>query len=570
MVDSTEAPGGRGRPCSGSAGGPILNSVNLEEGDDAGHPARHVPDAGPRVRRGRGLHLHRRGGPGPHGRVEAAGGHAPSTTSPSSATGSRPQDLLFDPLVLPLSTGMEESRRDGIETIEGIRRIKAELPGVYTIVGLSNVSFGLNPAARQVLNSVFLHECVEAGLDAAIVHALEDPARCPRSTSGPARSASTSSTTAARDGYDPLPGAARPLRGRLGRRRRHRGPHATGRSSAASSSASSTATATASRTTSTRRSAAGHGAARHRQRLPAGRHEDGRRAVRLRRDAAALRAAVGRDHEGGRRLPRAAHGEGRPGRQGHHRPGHGQGRRARHRQEPGRHHPHQQRLRGGQPRHQGRHQRDGRGRRGAQGRRHRHERPAGQVHPDHAREPRGAEPTRPLAHPGHPGRRRPDPHLRRAGPARGLRRPALLRQGRLRGPAHHGPARRADARPARTTPSSAREIGGRNLPPRKRELRTQAAAEARRAASPADASPTWPPTTRSSCRPSSGSRVAKGIAIDDIAAYLNETALFRNQWGFRPGERRERPDVQGPGPGRAARAAGQGQEAEQLLVPQVA
>ncbi|MGA2036949.1 MAG: vitamin B12 dependent-methionine synthase activation domain-containing protein, partial [Acidimicrobiales bacterium] len=74
-------------------------------------------------------------------------------------------------LVLPLSTGMEESRRDGIETIEGIKRIKAELPGAFTIVGLSNVSFGLNPAARQVLNSMFLHECVEAGLDAAIVHA---------------------------------------------------------------------------------------------------------------------------------------------------------------------------------------------------------------------------------------------------------------------------------------------------------------------------------------------------------------------------------------------------------------
>jgi 5-methyltetrahydrofolate--homocysteine methyltransferase len=85
--------------------------------------------------------------------------------------GLRPQDLLFDALALPLSTGMEESRKDGIETIEGIRRIKAELPGVYTVLGLSNVSFGLNPAARQVLNSVFLHECVEAGLDAAIVHA---------------------------------------------------------------------------------------------------------------------------------------------------------------------------------------------------------------------------------------------------------------------------------------------------------------------------------------------------------------------------------------------------------------
>jgi len=85
--------------------------------------------------------------------------------------GLEPSDLFFDPLALPLSTGMEESRRDGIETIEGIRRIKSELPGVHTILGLSNVSFGLSGAARQALNSVFLHECVIAGLDAAIVHA---------------------------------------------------------------------------------------------------------------------------------------------------------------------------------------------------------------------------------------------------------------------------------------------------------------------------------------------------------------------------------------------------------------
>ena len=85
--------------------------------------------------------------------------------------GLKPEDLLFDPLALPLSTGMEESRRDGIETIEGIKRIKAQLPGVHTVLGLSNISFGLSPAARQVLNSVFLHECTEAGLDAAIVHA---------------------------------------------------------------------------------------------------------------------------------------------------------------------------------------------------------------------------------------------------------------------------------------------------------------------------------------------------------------------------------------------------------------
>ena len=80
---------------------------------------------------------------------------------------------------------MEESRRDGIETIEGIRRIKAELPGVSTILGLSNVSFGLNPAARQVLNSVFLHECVEAGLDARHRPRVQDPAPRPDRRAGP-------------------------------------------------------------------------------------------------------------------------------------------------------------------------------------------------------------------------------------------------------------------------------------------------------------------------------------------------------------------------------------------------
>ena len=80
-------------------------------------------------------------------------------------------DLIFDALTFPLSTGDEDLRRDGMNTIEAIRRIKAELPGVQTVLGLSNVSFGLSPAARHVLNSVFLHECVEAGLDSAIVHA---------------------------------------------------------------------------------------------------------------------------------------------------------------------------------------------------------------------------------------------------------------------------------------------------------------------------------------------------------------------------------------------------------------
>ena len=79
-------------------------------------------------------------------------------------------DILIDALTFPIATGQEETRRDGIETLEAIRQLKAEYPDVQTTLGVSNVSFGLNPAARVVLNSVFLHECVAAGLDSAIVH----------------------------------------------------------------------------------------------------------------------------------------------------------------------------------------------------------------------------------------------------------------------------------------------------------------------------------------------------------------------------------------------------------------
>lgn len=80
-------------------------------------------------------------------------------------------DIIVDTLTFTLGTGQEESRRDGLETIEAIRELKRRHPDVQTTLGLSNISFGLNPAARQVLNSVFMNECVEAGLDSAIVHA---------------------------------------------------------------------------------------------------------------------------------------------------------------------------------------------------------------------------------------------------------------------------------------------------------------------------------------------------------------------------------------------------------------
>lgn len=79
-------------------------------------------------------------------------------------------DILIDTLTFPIATGQEETRRDGLETISAIRTLKSEFPEVQTTLGVSNVSFGLNPAARVVLNSVFLSECVEAGLDSAIVH----------------------------------------------------------------------------------------------------------------------------------------------------------------------------------------------------------------------------------------------------------------------------------------------------------------------------------------------------------------------------------------------------------------
>ncbi len=85
--------------------------------------------------------------------------------------GMRVEDIIVDCLTFPIATGQEETRRDAIETIEAIAELKRRYPAVQTTLGVSNVSFGLKPAARAVLNSVFLAECVRAGLDSAIVHA---------------------------------------------------------------------------------------------------------------------------------------------------------------------------------------------------------------------------------------------------------------------------------------------------------------------------------------------------------------------------------------------------------------
>ena len=197
-------------------------------------------------------------------------------------------------------------------TIEAIRRIKAELPGAHTVLGLSNVSFGLKPAARHVLNSVFLHECREAGLDAAIVHAarIMPLNRIPDEQAKVCLDLIYDRAAMPPSGYDPLHELLELF-----------------------ADVETTATVKEDRSgwslekrlsqriidgdrdglTDDLDEALGkrHLRARHHQRHPARRHEGRRRAVRLRPDAAAVRAAVGRDDEDGRRPPRAAHGEGR-------------------------------------------------------------------------------------------------------------------------------------------------------------------------------------------------------------------------------------------------------------------
>jgi len=169
MLDSTEPPvieaglemvGGRS----------IVNSVNFEDGD------------GPTSRYARMLPLVKEHGAAVVALTIDEEGQARTRehkvavaerliTDLTGNWGIALSDIMLDCLTFPIATGQEETRRDGIETMEAIRELKRRYPEVQTTLGLSNVSFGLSPAARQVLNSVFLHECVEAGLDSAIVHA---------------------------------------------------------------------------------------------------------------------------------------------------------------------------------------------------------------------------------------------------------------------------------------------------------------------------------------------------------------------------------------------------------------
>nr|BCX01963.1 MAG: 5-methyltetrahydrofolate--homocysteine methyltransferase [Bacteroidota bacterium] len=145
----------------------IVNSINFEDGEDR---ARRV------------LELCRRFGAAVVGLTIDERGMARSVEHKLQvaerlyrlaveAYGLRPEELFIDPLTFTLGSGDEAFRRAALDTLQAIRQIKARWPRVRTILGISNVSFGLNPSARQALNSVFLHMAVEAGLDAAIVHA---------------------------------------------------------------------------------------------------------------------------------------------------------------------------------------------------------------------------------------------------------------------------------------------------------------------------------------------------------------------------------------------------------------
>jgi 5-methyltetrahydrofolate--homocysteine methyltransferase len=171
VIDSTEPDVLRaGLECL--AGRSVINSVNYEDGDGEGSRFQRI------------MTLVREHGAAVMGLTIDEEGQARTAewkvrvatrliNDLTTNWGMHTRDIVVDCLTFPIATGQEETRRDGIETIEAIREVKRLYPDVQTTLGLSNISFGLNPAARVVLNSVFLNECIEAGLDSAIVHAAK-------------------------------------------------------------------------------------------------------------------------------------------------------------------------------------------------------------------------------------------------------------------------------------------------------------------------------------------------------------------------------------------------------------
>ncbi len=165
MIDSTDA-NVIEQALTYSQGKAIINSINLEDGEERFSeviPLLHrfgaavvvgtIDEEGMAVSRKQKLEIAKR-----------------SYTLLTEKYGVEPRDIIFDPLVFPVGTGDEQYIGSALETVEGIRLIKQHLPNCSTILGVSNVSFGLPPAGREVLNAVYLYECTKAGLDYAIVN----------------------------------------------------------------------------------------------------------------------------------------------------------------------------------------------------------------------------------------------------------------------------------------------------------------------------------------------------------------------------------------------------------------
>src|SRR5918996_3486466 len=169
VIDSTEpAVVEAGLECLG--GRSVINSVNYEDGD--GPDSRFAKVTRLAVEHGAALIALTIDEEGQARTAERKVAVAERLIADLTGNwGVREADIIIDCLTFTIATGQEESRRDGVATIEAIRELKRRHPDVQTTLGLSNISFGLNPAARSVLNSAFLHECVKAGLDSAIVHA---------------------------------------------------------------------------------------------------------------------------------------------------------------------------------------------------------------------------------------------------------------------------------------------------------------------------------------------------------------------------------------------------------------
>ncbi|MFG3238440.1 methionine synthase [Streptomyces sp. NPDC048157] len=169
VLDSTELPVLRAG-LEKLGGRAVLNSVNYEDGD--GPESRFAKVTALAVEHGAALIALTIDEEGQARTVEHKVAVAERLIADLTGNwGVQESDILIDTLTFTICTGQEESRGDGIATIEAIRELKRRHPDVQTTLGLSNISFGLNPAARVVLNSVFLDECVKAGLDSAIVHA---------------------------------------------------------------------------------------------------------------------------------------------------------------------------------------------------------------------------------------------------------------------------------------------------------------------------------------------------------------------------------------------------------------